>query len=109
MMKRLVWMGTGYVAGATSSWWVQRKVRRTAERVLPGAVRREVAVRAGETAGRVADSARRLRAQVMPEAQLDVDLRDLWDNRANTDIATDRVSSSQARARLRERARRARM
>lgn len=49
MTKRLVWMGTGYVAGAVSSWWVQRKVRRTAERVLPVAVRNEVTARVGGT------------------------------------------------------------
>jgi len=47
MIKRLVWMGTGYVAGAASSWWVQRKVKRTAERVLPEAVRNEITNRVG--------------------------------------------------------------
>lgn len=28
-------MSSGYVAGATSSWWVQRKVKREVERLLP--------------------------------------------------------------------------
>jgi len=45
MIKRLVWMGTGYVAGAASSWWVQRKVKQTAERILPEAVRNELGTR----------------------------------------------------------------
>ena len=35
-------MTTGYVSGAASSWWVQRKVKREVERVLPNAVRTEM-------------------------------------------------------------------
>ena len=42
MPKRLFWMTTGYVSGAASSWWVQRKVKREVERVLPNAVRTEM-------------------------------------------------------------------
>lgn len=42
MPKRLFWMSSGYVAGATSSWWVQRKVKREVERMLPTNVRDEV-------------------------------------------------------------------
>ena len=38
-------MTTGYVSGAASSWWVQRKVKREVERVLPNAVRTEVSNR----------------------------------------------------------------
>ena len=45
MPKRLFWMTTGYVSGAASSWWVQRKVKREVERVLPNAVRSEVSTR----------------------------------------------------------------
>ena len=45
MPKRLFWVTTGYVSGAASSWWVQRKVKREVERVLPNAVRSEVANR----------------------------------------------------------------
>jgi len=45
MPKRLFWMTTGYVSGAASSWWVQRKVKREVERVLPNAVRSEVTTR----------------------------------------------------------------
>ena len=42
MPKRLFWMSTGYATGAASSWWVQRKVKREVEKVLPAAVRNEV-------------------------------------------------------------------
>ncbi len=45
MPKRIFWMTTGYAAGAASSWAVQRKVKREVERVLPQAMRDEVASR----------------------------------------------------------------
>jgi hypothetical protein len=53
MMKRLVWLSSGYVAGAASGWYVTRRVKRAAERVLPSAVRSELATRAGQI-GRMA-------------------------------------------------------
>ena len=55
MPKRLFWMSTGYVAGATSSWWVQRKVKRQAERLLPQAIRSEVAGRVTAVSGRAVE------------------------------------------------------
>jgi hypothetical protein len=45
-------MSSGYVAGATSSWWVQRKVKREVERVLPTAVRNEVSSRVAAASDR---------------------------------------------------------
>ena len=45
MPKRLFWMSSGYAAGAASSWWMQRKVKRTAEKVLPAAIRNEMSAR----------------------------------------------------------------
>lgn len=48
MPKRLFWMGAGYAGGAASSWWVQRKVKKEVEKVLPDAVRNEVTKRVGE-------------------------------------------------------------
>ena len=53
MPKRLFWMSSGYVAGATSSWWVQRKVKRQAEKLLPQAIRNEVVGRVTAAGGRV--------------------------------------------------------
>jgi len=55
MIKRLVWLSTGYVAGAASSWWVQRKVKRTAERVLPEAVRNEITNKVGAIGTKAGD------------------------------------------------------
>lgn len=56
MPKRLFWMSSGYVAGATSSWWVQRKVKREVEKVLPQAIRNQVAGRVGEARSRAVDA-----------------------------------------------------
>ena len=52
MPKRLFWMGAGYAGGAASSWWVQRKVKREVEKVLPNAVRNEVSKRVGDASDR---------------------------------------------------------
>ena len=57
MPKRLFWMGTGYATGAASSWWVQRKVKREVERVLPTAVRNEVTTRVTAVRGRATEVA----------------------------------------------------
>lgn len=56
MPKRLFWMSAGYASGAASSWWVQRKVKREVERVLPSAVRNEVATRVTAARGRAVDA-----------------------------------------------------
>lgn len=55
MPKRLFWMGTGYATGAASSWWVQRKVKREVEKVLPAAVRNEVTNRVTAVRGRAVE------------------------------------------------------
>lgn len=55
MPKRLFWMTTGYVGGAASSWWVQRKVKREVERVLPNAVRSEVSNRVSAVGDKALD------------------------------------------------------
>lgn len=79
-MRRLVWMGTGYIAGAASSWWVRRKVRRTVKRVLPEAIRKEATARlnekansVGRTVGTTVERARAAADRVRPMA---IDLRD---------------------------------
>ena len=54
MMKRLVWLSSGYVAGATSGWYVSRRVKRAADRVLPAAVRNELTARVGDIGRRAA-------------------------------------------------------
>ena len=48
MPKRIFWMGAGYAGGAASSWWVQRKVKKEVEKVLPNAVRNEVTKRVND-------------------------------------------------------------
>ncbi len=53
-MKRLVWLSSGYVAGAASGWYVTRRVRRAADRVLPPAVRNEMTARIGQLGRRAA-------------------------------------------------------
>ncbi len=53
--KRLFWWSSGYAAGAASSWWVQRKVKRTVETV-PDLVKKEMT-------GRVVDAGRKAKAQ----------------------------------------------
>ena len=55
MPKRLFWMGAGYAGGAASSWWVQRKVKREVEKVLPNAVRNEVTKRVTHVGDRAID------------------------------------------------------
>lgn len=55
MPKRLFWMSAGYAGGAASSWWVQRKLRREVERMLPNAVRNEVAKRVVDVSDKAID------------------------------------------------------
>ena len=55
MPKRLFWMTTGYVSGAASSWWVQRRVKREVEKMLPNAVKNEVTKRVGDVGDRALD------------------------------------------------------
>ncbi len=46
MFKRIIWVGTGMVAGASGAFWAKRKVEETVERYLP----EQVAVRAASSA-----------------------------------------------------------
>ena len=46
MFKRVIWMGTGAAVGASSAFWVKRKVQRTVEHYRPD----QVAHRAGASA-----------------------------------------------------------
>ena len=79
--KRIFWMTTGYAAGAASSWAVQRRVKREVEKVLPQAVRTEVAARVNAVSDRalertvnspVCQTANRAIQKVRP----DIDLTD---------------------------------
>jgi len=81
MPKRLFWMGAGYAGGAASSWWVQRKVKKEVERVLPNAVRNEMTKRVGDASDKalektinspVAQGANKAIQKVRP----DIDLTD---------------------------------
>ena len=76
MMKRLVWLGSGYVAGATSGWYVSRRVRRAAERVLPTAVRNELTTRVGDIGRRAAPLPDHSRMLWQKVRRVDIDLRD---------------------------------
>ncbi len=76
MIKRLVWLSSGYVAGAASGWYVSRRVRRAADRVLPAAVRNELSnrvVELGRKAGPLPDQGRQLLARIRSN---DIDLTD---------------------------------
>ncbi len=63
MLKRAFWFSTGAAVGLGSSVWAGRRVKRAANRLMPGEVQREVAdrarrvgrdVRAAATEGRTA-------------------------------------------------------
>jgi len=67
-MKRTVYGVTGYALGLATGWWVQRRVKRTVERIAPEQVRTEVAERgrhavdySRQAAGRARDLALDLR------------------------------------------------
>ncbi len=63
-MKRMWWLGAGYVAGLGTAVWLRGKAREAAERYAPANVRSAVADRSRRAAGRAqqtaADSARNL-------------------------------------------------
>ncbi len=109
-------MTTGYAAGAASSWAVQRKVKREVEKVLPEAVRAEVANRVTAVGDRalertinspVTQTANKAVQKVRP----DIDLTDKAQARLQarhapelTLVEDDQPAAGMAR--LRERARR---
>ena len=114
MARRLFWLSSGYVAGATSSWWVQRKVKRTAQRVLPDAVRTEMTARVSSAGSRatelatsspVAVQARRAWQQVRP-APIDLTVED--QAAPPLSVVDGGLADDPARIRIRQRARRAR-
>jgi hypothetical protein len=111
MPKRLFWMSGGYVAGASSSWWVQRKVKRQAEKLLPQAIRAEVVGRVSAAGGRVVErttaspvgrQASKAWQRVRPA---DIDLTQSQET-PTFSIVDGGLSSEPGLARLRDRARR---
>lgn len=42
MFKRVIWMGSGVMAGASAAFWAKRKVEQTVERYLPEQVAQRV-------------------------------------------------------------------
>ena len=63
-MRRMWWLGAGYVAGLGTAAWLRSKAREAAERYTPANVRSVVADRSRQAASRAqqtaADSARNL-------------------------------------------------
>ena len=63
-MKRMWWLGAGYVAGLGTAAWLRSKAREAAERYAPANVRSAVADRSRQAASRAqqtaADSAKNL-------------------------------------------------
>jgi hypothetical protein len=113
MHTRLFWMSSGYVAGATSSWWVQRKVKRQAEKLLPQAIRNEVVGRVSAAGGRVVE--RTTTSPVVQQASkawqrvrpADIDLTRSQEA-PTLSIVDGGLSNEAGLARLRDRARRTR-
>ncbi|MDW3179179.1 MAG: hypothetical protein R8J94_17425 [Acidimicrobiia bacterium] len=114
MPKRLFWMSSGYVAGATSSWWVQRKVKREVEKVLPQAIRNEVTGRVTAARDRAVDvtttlpgaqQAKHAWQRMKPQP---IDLTDSANSSPSLSIVDGGLVDEPGIARLRHRARRGR-
>ncbi len=60
-MKRTLWAGVGYTLGLGTSFYVQKRVRRTVDRYAPEQVRHDVAVKSREVADRARDAVLDLR------------------------------------------------
>ena len=56
-MKRMWWLGAGYVAGLGTAAWLRSKAREAAERYAPANVRNVVADRSRDAANRARDTA----------------------------------------------------
>lgn len=68
-MKRTLYTAVGYTLGLGTGWYVQRRVKRTVERVAPEQVRAEVADRSRQVAGAGVQAASKAR-------DFAIDLRD---------------------------------
>ncbi len=56
-MRRVWWLGAGYVAGLGTAAWLRSKAREAAERYAPANVRNVVAERSQQAANRARDTA----------------------------------------------------
>ena len=56
-MRRMWWLGAGYVAGLGTAAWLRSKAREAAERYAPANVRNVVAERSQEAANRARETA----------------------------------------------------
>ena len=56
-MKRVWWLGAGYVAGLGTAAWLRSKAREAAERYAPANVRNVVAERSQQAASRARETA----------------------------------------------------
>lgn len=72
-MKRLVWLGVGYVAGISTALSVRRRLQRAAQRYAPEQVRRTVTDRSRIVSDRARQAAVDGARRVRNEAQRVVD------------------------------------
>ena len=116
MPKRIFWMTAGYAGGAASSWWVQRKVKREVERVLPDAVRNEVTKRVTEVSDKAIDRTvhspvGRGATKAVKKVRPDIDLTEKAEAHLASHqpqlsvVGSDELRSQPGITRLRERAR----
>lgn len=72
MIKRVVWMGTGFGLGVTSSVWAKRAVRKRVRRYVPEQMRHEVSARVRQMGSEVRSAVSEGR-QVMRDYRTDVE------------------------------------
>jgi len=117
MPKRIFWMTAGYAGGAASSWWVQRKVKREVEKVLPNAVRNEVTKRVNEVGDKaiertVHSPVGRGATRAVKKVRPDIDLTERAEARIAShedpqlSLVDEQLGAQPGIARLRNRARR---
>jgi len=116
MPKRVFWMTAGYAGGAASSWWVQRKVKKEVEKVLPNAVRNEVSKRVTEVSDKAIDRTvhspvGRGATKAVKKVRPDIDLTEKAEARLATHrqaqftVVSDELGKEPGIARLRKKAR----
>ena len=79
MFKRIVWMGAGFGAGLSSSYWVKRAVNRRVQRYVPDDVRTAVvkgAKSAGTTIKAAVDEGRTTMRQYQRDAEASIQPED---------------------------------